>query len=452
MIRLLTLFPLPSIPSPRYVAVVASFATVLVGVQAVAKAAQAVTVQAVHIDGTTISGEWIGSLNGHTIELKTVAGTSAVPIDDLSVITVNKRTATSETSQEGSSFKPVAVPRASLSDEADGAVFHLAGDAHLRGYVLGPSQQADTVLSRTVLGDHTPLPFDQLAGIQLADGADFPQAYERFRQAMADRLPGEDVFITRTEETVKTLRGRLVSLDARHGSFIFTGRPRTFPTEKMFGVVFAVGAGRPESTKHHVLITLTDGSSVPGRMEQANADSIRLATSLGWSVDIPLDEVLTLRVHSHRVVYVSDLTPVAKRIEGLLHRAWPLRIDRNVSGALLAIGGRRFEKGLGVHSKTELTFDVGAGYETFVATIGIDDAVRPRGSVVYRVVGDGRVLFDSGLQTGYDAPQDVMVPISGLTLLTLVVDYGENLDLADHADWGGARLLKPALPPGAAAP
>jgi len=29
-------------------------------------------------------------------------------------------------------------------------------------------------------------------------------------------------------------------------------------------------------------------------------------------------------------------------------------------------------------------------------------------------------------------------------MLTLVVDYGDGLDLSDHADWGGVRLLKPA--------
>jgi len=27
--------------------------------------------------------------------------------------------------------------------------------------------------------------------------------------------------------------------------------------------------------------------------------------------------------------------------------------------------------------------------------------------------------------------------------LTLIVDYGEALDVADHADWADARLIKP---------
>jgi len=118
-------------------------------------------------------------------------------------------------------------------------------------------------------------------------------------------------------------------------------------------------------------------------------------------------------------------------------------------GGPLAIAGRRFESGLGVHSRTELTYEIGGEYETFVATIGLDDAVRPRGSVVFRVLGSeilaqaATVLFDSGAVTGADPPRDVMVDVSGVRLLTLVVDYGDDLDLADAAVWGDARLLKP---------
>ena len=108
------------------------------------------------------------------------------------------------------------------------------------------------------------------------------------------------------------------------------------------------------------------------------------------------------------------------------------------------MGGRVFDNGLGVHSRTELDYQLDRGYESLVATIGIDDAVRPAGSVVFRVLGDGKVLLDSGVVTGKDPPRDVNVNVVGVSTLTLVVDYGDELDLSDQADWGGARLLKPA--------
>ncbi len=129
-----------------------------------------------------------------------------------------------------------------------------------------------------------------------------------------------------------------------------------------------------------------------------------------------------------------------------MHRSWPVRFDQSLSGGPLSIGGRVFEKGLGVHSLTELIFEIAGNFETFVATIGIDDSVRPRGSVVFRILGDSKVLFDSGAVTGADPPRDIIVDVIGVRTLTLTVDYADELDLCDHADWGDARLLKAPKP------
>jgi hypothetical protein len=241
---------------------------------------------------------------------------------------------------------------------------------------------------------------------------------------------------------VKALRGRLDRLDANSGSFVFDGRARHFRTERVFGVVFASGAVK--LPVFPVRIHLNDGSVVPGRIQTADADRLRLETSLGSGVDLPLARVVRMDIRSDRVVYVSDLPPVDEKVEGILHRPWPVRRDHSVTTGTLSIDGRVFDKGIGCHSRTELTYNLGGAYETFAATIGIDDAVRPRGSVVFRVLGDGGVLFESDVLTGRDAPQDVIVDVTGVARLTLVTDYGDGLDLSDHADWGAARLLKPA--------
>jgi hypothetical protein len=112
----------------------------------------------------------------------------------------------------------------------------------------------------------------------------------------------------------------------------------------------------------------------------------------------------------------------------------------------MMLDGRLFEKGIGVHSRTELDYELGGKYEAFVATLGIDDAVRPRGSVVYQVLGDGDMLHETAVLTGTSEPYTCVVEVVGVNTLTLIVDYGDSLDLSDHADWGSARLLKPAGP------
>jgi len=118
-------------------------------------------------------------------------------------------------------------------------------------------------------------------------------------------------------------------------------------------------------------------------------------------------------------------------------------VNRSVLGSPISIGGRTFERGIGTHSRTEISYPIGGEFEQFAATIGIDDAVRPLGSVVMQVKGDGKTLFDSGALTGETPPRDILVDVKGVQTLTLLVDYGDGLDASDHAGWGDARLLRP---------
>jgi hypothetical protein len=380
---------------------------------------RAATVQALRVDGTTVQGEWAGCPDATSVSIRTAAGMERIAFDDLARV----------------SFECPARP-------SDGTiVFHLADGGRLYGQLVGDAPEA--VVTRTVLGDAVPIAFDRLAAIQFVRGSvALAKAEELFEAALKARLPAQDVLITRGPEDTKSLRGRLETLDAESGSFAFADKPRTFQTDKIYAIVFATGANM--QAVFPVTVELSDGSVVSGAIERADAESVKIATSVGPVLDLKVGEVMSLRVRSPRVLYVSDLTPTAERTEGMLHRPWPVRKDRSVSAAPLSMAGRAFDKGLGVHSKTELDYPIGGAYESLVATIGIDDAVRPSGSVVFRVLGDGKVLFDGGVLTGQDPPRDVKVDVTGVNTLTLVVDYGDGLDLSDHVDWGGVRLLKPA--------
>ncbi len=463
----MTLSSRPNIPSGGAAACIVTFLVI-------AGSAQATDVWAVRIDGGTVRGTWVGSPDGESIELQTTDGVEAFQIDDLAQVVFGGGAAMpSPSSVKIPSGPPVSQehsqvegPRSGKGSKAGEAVpsnlptpepepltipalFHLADGGRVYGELIDdPAGQRDAVLTRTVLGEAVAFSFDRLAAVELGVRV-YREADRAFDAALAERLPGEDVLITRGPEGVRTLRGRLVELGPLRGTFAYGERARTFRTEKLFGVVFAAGVERGQSERYPITAVLVGGSVLPGNLEAADPTRIRLATSLGPVVDLPLADVVSLRIHSNRIVYVSDLSPYDERIEGLLHRSgpgrtpWPVKRDRSVAGGPLSIAGQTFSKGLGVHSFTELTFDIGGAYETFAATIGIDDAVRPRGHVVFRVIGDEEILFDSGPVTGRNGPKGILVDIVGVQVLKLVVDYGEELDIADHADWGDARLLRP---------
>jgi hypothetical protein len=111
-------------------------------------------------------------------------------------------------------------------------------------------------------------------------------------------------------------------------------------------------------------------------------------------------------------------------------------------GRLISLKGVRYAKGLGVHANSDLSYQLGGNYATFVSDIGIDDEIGGRGSVVFQVWADGEKLYDSGLLSGPKATQSISVGVSGKQVLRLVVtSTGDDINY-DHADWAGARLVQ----------
>jgi hypothetical protein len=103
----------------------------------------------------------------------------------------------------------------------------------------------------------------------------------------------------------------------------------------------------------------------------------------------------------------------------------------------------RHPRALGVHSKSGLTYSLDGGYQTFQALLGITMRWAAQRSVIFRVYGDEKLLFESPVVRGGDSGVEVKVPLKGVLLLRLVVDYADNGDVADHANWADARLLRP---------
>ncbi|OLV17044.1 NPCBM/NEW2 domain-containing protein [Deinococcus marmoris] len=109
-------------------------------------------------------------------------------------------------------------------------------------------------------------------------------------------------------------------------------------------------------------------------------------------------------------------------------------------GTTLRIGGRTFAKGLGVHAASEIKYALGGQCNTFTAFVGIDEEVGKLGSAQFRVFGDGKMLFDSGVRRGGDLSLPVDVSVAGVKELRLVVSDGSDNNFYDHADWGEAAL------------
>ncbi len=143
-------------------------------------------------------------------------------------------------------------------------------------------------------------------------------------------------------------------------------------------------------------------------------------------------------------IYVSDLPFVGTPING-----WG-PVERDMSNGEQGAGDGRpitlntvvYPKGLGCHAYSEITFNLAGQYAWFLSDVGVDDEVGNNGSVVFQILADGILLYDSGLMTGASATRTGLVSVAGRNQLKLIVrDGGDGIGF-DHADWAGARLIQ----------
>ena len=68
----------------------------------------------------------------------------------------------------------------------------------------------------------------------------------------------------------------------------------------------------------------------------------------------------------------------------------PYRRDASIEGHPLRLAGQVYDRGLGTQSRTFLAYRLVADDQRFQALVGLDDRAGALGSVVFRVLVDGR--------------------------------------------------------------
>jgi len=164
----------------------------------------------------------------------------------------------------------------------------------------------------------------------------------------------------------------------------------------------------------------------------------------GATVQVPIKQIVALDLRQGRAVYLSDLKPQRYEHTPYLGVHWPYTFDASVAGNELRVGGSTYDKGLGMHSQSRLTFDLSGGYQWFEAWVGLDDRTGREGSVLVQVLVDGKPKdFGAAKElTGGDKPLPVRIRVAGARELTFVVLFGRHGDVQDHVDWADARLIK----------
>lgn len=114
--------------------------------------------------------------------------------------------------------------------------------------------------------------------------------------------------------------------------------------------------------------------------------------------------------------------------------------DRSWAGATIRVGGRAFQRGLGVHSDSRLVFQPGGEFATFNVVAGPDDAHH--GQIEMKILVDGEEKWSSGPTRSHDKKhrRRLAISVKDAQTLTLLVLQSDGNKGGDHASWANAYV------------
>ena len=158
---------------------------------------------------------------------------------------------------------------------------------------------------------------------------------------------------------------------------------------------------------------------------------------------------------------VADVRPALRYVYQTYEE---LQFDQSVKGTPLKIVDKAYEKGLGVHTVSEIVYALDGQFKEFISDIGVDASAGDKGAVRFKVCVDGVVKsgevvragmakdnddmvetlygFQVAAMTSKDAAKTIRLNVENATVLRLCVDDGVNGLRNDYADWADARLIK----------
>lgn len=389
------------------------------------------------VDVTTLRGEKVvGTLEAATSEeliLQTAQGRQVLPAGELLSLLP---------SDSAESLLPFAVPSATTVQLVDGSQLRATeytvsggrATIHLSG---GGVARASTKSIQSVR-------------FQKQD----PTIHQQWQRILNAERTGDVIVVRKTSEPTENkplvvvldhLEGVLGDAEPGTVAFEFDGQTVEVARAKVEGLIYHHARSAP---RRKLVCQLVDSSDTRWNVRslELRESKLKLVTSGGVRFSLPLSRMVKLDYSVANLVYLSQLEPESKKwrphvFSGVTPPS-VTRWFRPRERRSMWLQSQRYEQGLTLHSRTQLTYRLGRGYERFLATVGIDDRFRNEGNVFLRITGDRGVLFESDVRGG-DPPLKLDLDIRGVRRLAILVDFGtDRTDRGDHLNLCDARLTK----------
>ncbi len=325
---------------------------------------------------------------------------------------------------------------AAPSQSLDARVY-LAEDEQLFGKLEAIG--ADALTLTTTWQERIDVPLARVLGVYMGM-AEHKEMTESFAKRL--KTPGaEDLLLARAKDgDVVAIGGVVEAAKGNKVTFAYRGKSRTLALKQVEGFVLAARPAPRPPTEVRGTFTLPGGLVLSGRWVKIEGDKWQVVTPWGQVVKLPSAEIRSVRFRGGQMAYLSDLEPSKVEETPYFGRKSPYRKDVALDGSPLKLGDQRIEKGLAVHSRSVLTYDLDRRYTTFEALVGFDASGGKKGRVDCRVFADGKELYANPDLRADAPPVWLSLPVAGADQLRLVVDFGPDEDTGDRVIWANARL------------
>ncbi len=263
---------------------------------------------------------------------------------------------------------------------------------------------------------------------------------ETWRELLGREIK-RDRLVIQKGRTLDYLDGIVGSIDAKQINFLLDGDEIPVPLSRVYGVIFYGKSSTAASKGAVCRVQLRGGDRVELSSVELSGSTCRGKLSGGASFGVEVDRLERIDFSASRIVYLSAIAPRVVEHVPYFDVTWKYRRDQNLDGGPLKVGGLHFHRGLALHSKTRLVYSLGGRHRRFQAWMGIDALVGRRGNVRVVISADGKPLLETDVR-GTDKPRLVDLDVSGRRELQILVDFGKDLDIADHLDLADARLIR----------
>ena len=203
-----------------------------------------------------------------------------------------------------------------------------------------------------------------------------------------------------------------------------------------------------KSDIRHIKIFLHDHSVVTARSLALKNDQFQVQATSEYSLTIEPENVGRIDFYSDRAVPLTTRKWTRFEFQPFLSREEFVGVNQSWSQTPLSTQGISYAYGLGLASRSRITFPISEGDRQFIAVCGIDDSTQGGGSVRFRVLVNGEVAYQSEVIRG-DDPAQQLGPISleGSRELSLEVDYADYGDIQDIANWCRPIIVREFVKP-----